>query len=314
MCALGLGAAATAAPALADDIELGEGAPDAVTGIAWHGATDEVLVTDDRGTITARTVPAGDERAVPFTGDPESVQGLGLFQDFLYIGDIGDEGGDRDYVSVFRIDPAAENTNYRAWDFSYPEGPLDSKAMAISGKGRFYFVTGGDDPGIYLAGLEPSRTDVNTLTRAADAPAGVTDAVFLEDGSTLMMRTEAGVELIDAYTWEVVAATSYVDGPDGESLTSYMQDRMLVGGGTVLRDEPLPNGMTTVTPVPPAEPTPATSTPDSATAQETETPPPATAPEESETPKVSRRGTLFALMGAAAVAILAGVVVFMARD
>lgn len=313
ICALGLGTAVTVAPAFADDIELGEGTPTAVTGIAWDDEAGEVLVTDDRGTITARTASAGEERSVPFTGAPESVQALGLFKEFLYIGDIGDETGDRDYVTVFRIDPAAENTNYRAWDFSYPEGAHDAKAMAISGKGRIYLVTSGDDPGIYLAGLEPSRTDINTLTRAADAPSGVTDAVFLGDGSTLMLRTEVGVELIDAYTWEVQAATTYVDGPEGESLTVYTPDRILVGGGTHLRDEPLPSGMTTATPVPSGEPTSSPSASDTAP-QEAETASATTAPEESQTQKVSRRGTLFALLGAGAVAILAGVVVFVARD
>lgn len=314
MCALGLGAAVAATPALADDIDLGPESSDAITGIAWDGASEEVMVADESGTITARDPEAGEDRPVTFTGDPDSVQALSLFKNMLYIGDVGDEGGDRDFVTVFRIDPEADSTNYRAWDFSYPEGAQDAKAMAVSGKGRVYIVTGGDDPGIYRAALDPSGSDVNKLVRAADAPAGVTDAVFLDDGSTLMLRTQDGVDLVDGYTWEVRASTTYVDGPAGESVTVFGSDRMLVGGATLLRDEPLPDGMTTVTPVPAAEPTPTTGASDTAAPEATATVSPSEAPEESQTSEVSRSGTLFAVLGAAAVAILAGVAVFMVRD
>lgn len=311
MCALGLGTAVAATPAVADDIELSGEPPQAITGIAWDDGNEEVLVTDETGTITVVDPAVGDGRAFTFTGQPDSVQALGMFKDWLYIGDVGDEDANRDFVTVFRVDGS---TNHRAWDFSYPEGAQDAKAMAISGKGRIYIVTSGDDPGIYRAGLEPSATNVNALKRAADAPKGVTDAVFLDDGSTLMLRTEDGVDLVDAYTWEVQAATTYVDGPEGESITLFTQDRMLVGGGTLLRDEPLPDGMTTVTPVPPAEPTPTASASVAETPEETATVSPSDAPAESQTSEVSRSGTLFALGGAAVVALLAGVFVFLVRD
>ncbi len=310
MCVLGLGAATTASLARADDIALPPDAPDTVTGLAWNDDTQEVLVTDEAGTIIAVDPASDDSREVTFTGTPESVQALSLFDDKLYVGDIGDEEAQREFVTVFRISPEAGSTNYWAWDFTYQDGPQDAKAMAISGKGRVYVVTGGDDPGIYRAGLEPSRSDVNTMVRTADAPAGVTDAVFLGDGSTLMLRTADGVDLLDAYTWEVQAATTYADAPTGESITVFGQDRMLVGGGTQLRDEPLPDGMATVTPAPSAESTPTQSTTDNATPEPTAT----AAPDEAQTPQVSRRGTMFALLGAAGVAVLAGLIVFIARD
>lgn len=314
ICAVGLGAAVSASPALADDVDLGAAAPDAVTGIAWDEGSGEVLVADAAGAITARDPAAGTDRQVTFTGAPESVQALGLFGGMLYIGDVGDEDANREFVSVFRVDPQPGSTNYRAWDFSYPDGARDARAMAVSGKGRIYIVTAGEDPGIYRAGLEPSRSGVNTLVRAADAPEGVTDAVFLNDGSTLMLRTSDGVDLVDAYTWEVQASTTYVGGPQGESITVFTPERMLVGGGAVLRDEPLPSGMTTATPVPSVEASAPVSTPGTAAPEPTGEAPSEGDPEESQTSEVSRSGTMIALLGAGAVAVLAGVFVFVARD
>lgn len=312
VCALAVAAATLAAPALADDIVPGSDTQGTITGIAWDPRTEEALNVDDAGKIAAVDAASGASRPIPFTGSAESVQALSIFDDLLYIGDVGDADSSRDLITIFRVDPASEITNYLAWDFSYPDGPQDARAMALSGKGRIYIVTDGEDPGIYRAGLQPSRTQVNRLVRTADAPAGVTDAVFLEDGSTLMLRTGTGVELIDAYTWESKAVTTYVDGPQAESITTYGEGRMLVGGASRLRDEPLPEGMITVTPSSSAEPTPTPTSSDSPepVPEVSET----TVAEEPRSESVSRRGTILALVGAGIVAVLAGVVVFFVRD
>ncbi|MDO5736686.1 MAG: hypothetical protein Q4P15_09450, partial [Propionibacteriaceae bacterium] len=294
LCALGLGATVSTATALADDIVLDS--PGSITGIAWDGDVREILVTDADGSITARAAESGDERSVPFLGEVESVQALSLFDDLLYVGDVGDERGEREFVTVFRIDPHTEITTFRAWDFTYPDGARDARAMALSGKGRIYIVTAGDDPGIYRSVLQPSRTENNELMRVADAPNGVSDAVFLDDGVTLMLRTGKGVELIDASDWNERAATTYADGVDGESITTFGEGRMLVGDASLLRDEPLPEGMTTVTPG--ASVAPTAENPE--TSESTEATP---APDGSRPSAVSRTGTIVALVVAAAVAV-----------
>ncbi|MGV8847291.1 hypothetical protein [Tessaracoccus sp.] len=309
VCALSLGVALATGPAFADNIDLGSDSTGAITGIAWDAQSEEVLITDESGSLTARGI-TGEERPVPFAGTPDSVQALALFDSMIYIGDVGDADATREFVTVLQVNPATEATNFRAWDFTYPDGPRDAKAMAISGKGRIYVITGGDDPGIYRAALTPSRSEMNTLVRSTDAPPGVTDAVFLEDGSTLMLRTADGVELLDAFTWEEKASTTYVDGPPGESITTFGPDRMLVGGVSLLRDEALPDGRTTVTPAPSAEPTSPVSAEPTPSPEATAS----TTPNAPVTSDVSRNGTLMALLGAALVAVVAGVVVFVARD
>ena len=305
MCALGLGAAMAATTARAENIDLEPDAVESITGIAWDEETREVLVTDEAGTIAAVDTGTGDSRELAFTGESVSVQALSLFDGMLYIGDIGDEEKNRDSVTVFRVNPDGSSTSFWAWDYFYADGPHQAEAMALSGNGRVHVVTGGDDPGIYRGGLADSRTGVNRLTRTADAPSGVSDAVFLGDGATLMLRTDTGVVLLDGSTWETQSSTTYVDGAADEAITVFGQDRMLVGGATQLRDEPLPMGTATVTPTPP---------PSSQDIAGTASPVPSDATGEGDAPKVSRRGTLFALLGAAVVAVVAGLVVFVARD
>lgn len=313
LCALAVAAATVAMPAFADDIEPGPDMAGPMTGVAWDARAEEALTVDDAGTVTAIDVETGESRPVTFTGPVESVQALSLYDELLYIADVGDTESTREFVTVYRVDPSSDITSYRAWDFSYPEGSQNAQALAVSGKGRIYIVTDGDDPGVYRAAPQPSRTGVNQLTRTADAPAGVTDAVFLSDGATLMLRTAKGVELLDAYSWESRALTTYVDGPQSESLTTYGDGRMLVGDATRLRDEPVPDGLTTVTPGPAAEPTPSpTPSPTDGPGTASEPSEPGAAQEESG--GVSRRGTILALVGAGIVAVLAGVVVFVVRD
>lgn len=319
--ALSLGLLVTAVPALAhaDDIDLGDATE--VVGLAWNEDA-ETLYVSAAATPDAVQMVGSDGTAageITFGGDPESVQGLAHDGGQLYIADIGDPDGDRDFVTVFAVTPEDGRQNYRAWDFAYPDGAQDATAFLISGRGRFYFITTGENAGIYGADLNPSRERTNELFRAADAPEGVTDAAFLDDGETMLVRTADGVELINAFTWEVESSVTYVDAPEGESIALFGDGRMLVGAGGVLRDEPLPKGNTTATPVPPSpspEPSETAAPGETATAGPTATgsaAPPAE-PGETSSDSVSRGGTLFALGGALVVALVAGAIVFFSRD
>lgn len=320
VAALSLGLLVSAVPALAhaDDIDLGETTE--VVGLAWDDDAETLYVSSAANPEAVQMLgPDGTAAGeITFTGDPVSVQGLAHDAGQLYIADIGDEAGDRDFVTVFAVTPGDGQQNYRAWDFVYPDGAQDATAFLISGRGRFYFITTGENAGIYGADLEPSRQNTNELFRAADAPDGVTDAAFLDDGETMLVRTGDGVELINAFTWEVESSLTYVDAPEGESVTQFGEGRMLVGAGGLLRDEALPEGNTTATPAPPspsAEPSetvaPSESVPAEPTATETTAP---ADPGDTGSDGVSRGGTLIALVGALVVAVAAGAVVFFSKD
>ncbi|MCC2592024.1 hypothetical protein LKO27_01080 [Tessaracoccus sp. OS52] len=318
LTALVFGLAVTSLPTVASADDIALDGISSVSGIYWDedSGTLYVSAADAPGEVQMLDESGESIGQVSYSAQPESVQGLAVHAGQLYIADIGDEAGQRDFVSVFGVTPADGQQRYRAWDFEFPDGPQNATAFLVSGKGRFYFITSGENPGIYRAELEPSRDGVNALVRAADAPDGVTDATFLDDGATMLVRTADGVVLINAFSWETQATTTYVDAPGGESITQFGNGRMLVGGAGTLRDEPLPDGETTVTPAPAspsadpsAEPSQAPTPSEAADPASPAPDVPAEAPDE-----VSRGGTLIALAVAVLVAVVAGTVVFVSRD
>ena len=305
---------ATLVPAHAEDLPLPD-AGAAVTGVAWdddakhlfavseaHGAS--LLVTDEKGEKVGN---------LDFDARPDSVQGLALHQGNLYIGDIG---GDRKEIVVHRVKAATGEQKQRSYRFAYPDGSHDAQALLVSGKGRIYVITSGENAGIYHAELEPSRDSVNKLTRATDAPAGVTDAVFLADGSTIVMRSAKGLEVVDAYSWDTTATATYVGAPEGESVTA--RGGSLLVGAQTLREEQVPEGNIERVIGAEQSPTPDVVTPEPVPQETpaTEETPAAEAPPVEETKPSAPvfGGTRLALGAAAVLALGCGVVVLLRKN
>lgn len=297
-------------PAAADELTPPEGATP-VVGMAVEPGNSEIWLAGpkaDSGILV--NAETGDEWS--FSGDPVSIQALAWSEGRLYAGDLGDPAADRDHVVVFRLgEPEGGRSTYHAFDFRYEDGPRDAQAMLISGRGNIYIVTTGDEPGIYRAPKTPSRESMNKLTRVADAPEGVSDGVFLTDGSTMALRTAKGVEYIDAFSWETLVTDTIVGAPEGESITADQEDTLWIGGNPTIRSGQVPAADTTTTvkpePVASPTPTPQPSAPSSASA----TP-------EAETPAAkpsgpSRTGTWLALGLAGGLAIVAGAVTYLIR-
>lgn len=305
---------ATSLPAVAEDLVLPD-AGAAVTGVAWDDSGDRLFaVSEVHGASILIIDAAGEKRGnLDFSAQPESVQGLALHDGNLYVGDIG---GDRDEITVFRMSAEAGEQKYRAYKFAYPDGSHDAKALLVSGKGRIYIVTAGENAGVYRAELELSRDGVNKLTRSADAPDGVTDATFLPDGATIIMRTAAGLAKVDAYSWETTATVSYVGAPEGESVTAKGEGAILVGAQT-LREEEVPDGDTERVISAEASPTPSQSPAppaESGAAPEPSQPAGETPPDQSQGAKPALGGTKLALAAAAALALCCGLVVLLRRN
>ena len=304
--------ALTAQSAVADEVSI----PDvgaALTGLAYDSSSSRLYAVSeaDGATILVSDHQGQSVGTISYGGSPESVQGLAFHDGQLYVGDIGDADAKRRQITVYRMGPDIGESSYQAYDFAYPDGPHDAKALLVSGKGRIYIVTDGENPGVYRANLDPSRSSVNQLERASDAPPGVTDAAFLSDGSTIVYRTATGVQSVNAYEWEDLATVTYVGAPEGESLTSFREGRILVGAGPALRDEEVPTQDGTITigsepsASPSAEPTVAESSP---------APEGAPAEEPTKTAGKPRRGgTIFALSAAAVLAVTCGSLVLLRR-
>ena len=302
-----------ATPVLADVTISDAGGP--LTGVAFDQQSSRLFaVSETGGTNIAVTDATGAKvGAISFSADTESVQGLAVHSGSLFVGDVGDSKGKRNKITVYKLPLEVGNQSYNSYDFRYPDGAHDAKSVLVSGRGRIYIVTAGENPGIYYAELELSRSGVNKLSRASDAPAGVTDGAFLSDGVTMALRTGSGVQVVDASSWETRATLTYQGAPEGESITTFSGDRMLVGAGPQLREEAVPTSDSTVTISPSGE---ASSTPSpepsenpgsstSPTPQETTAP----GPEEKAT-QPAQGGTRLAIAAAAVLALTLGAVVF----
>jgi hypothetical protein len=142
----------------------------------------------------------------------------------MLVADIGDNARSRDPVRVYSFnEPALGDTSGSAqsWELAYPDGPHDAEALAVDPvSGRIHVVTKATDgsAGIYALPATPSRRGANRLTRVAAAPALVTDAVYLDDGSALAVRSYTTLALLDPDTWRATARQALPAQPQGETL------------------------------------------------------------------------------------------------
>lgn len=302
----------SAAPAFADDIELPDpGAP--VTGLSFDSSSKQVFAVSE---VQGASILVADDKGerigtVDFAAQPESVQGLAFHDGQLYVGDVG---GEREQITVYQVSASEGEQTHRAFDLAYPDGAHDAKALLVSGKGRVYVITTGENPGIYHADeLKLSRRNTNKMVRAADAPEGVTDATFLEDGATVVMRTAEGLVVMDAYTWETKATVKYVGAGEGESVASMGADNLLVGSLQLRKEEvPTSDGERTIGAA--ASPSPSAGESSAPTAQDT-TQASDGATQASGTSEAPRTGgTRFAVTLAAVLAMACGLVVLLRKS
>ncbi|MDI6100207.1 hypothetical protein QLQ12_16505 [Actinoplanes sp. NEAU-A12] len=161
-------------------------------------------------------------RAVPYPASPRDTEDLARAADgTLWVGDIGDNGQNRDNVGVWRLAPGARAP--KLFRMSYPDGPHDAEALLVAGNGTPVVVT--KDPltaGVYVPDgpLQEGRT---TPLRRAGAfriplsgtgnPFGfrgrlvVTGGAVSPDGRRVLLRTYA-----DAFEFDVPADGTTADG------------------------------------------------------------------------------------------------------
>lgn len=243
-----------------------------------------------------------------YRADPVDVEAVAMYDGRLYVADIGDNGAERDAVTVYYFDDAAagdQPVSYRSWDFRYPDGARDAETLLVDERGRLYIVTKGAEGGVYRAPLKPARTRVNVLDRVGDAPAAVTDGTFLPGGDRIALLTYGAVEVLDATSYERVGDAPIPAQSQPESLSVSLDGTSLLVGSegerSVVYEVPVPGaGSATPTATPGGEPEP-----DPEPSEET-------AEGEAATGQ-SRARTLLALGLAALVAIMAGSVVTMVK-
>ena len=258
----------------------------------------------DRGVAYGIGLDGTVQGTLNFRAQPEDVEAVAVYEDRLYVADIGDNNRDRDSVRVyFFTNPRANGltVTYQAYDFSYPDGQHNAETLLVDESGRLFIVTKGQEAAIYEAPAKPTREGVNELEKVGSAPSNVTDGTFLPGGDRIALLTYNSVEVLDASSYEVMASAPIPDQPQAESLTISLDQKSLLVGSEGKKSKvyaiPIPSDATPT-------PTPGASTDPGA---ETDV------PEQQANSWQSQRGTLLAIGLAGFVALVAGTVVALVR-
>lgn len=161
------------------------------------GSTAEIYGINAKGRTVAQITLRGID---PY--DPEALsRGVdGQRRPALFLGDIGDNGGRRRNVSVFRVtEPKSlgRQTIRPTWfRFKYKDGSHDAEALLVDPRdGRIWIATKSfGDGGLYRAPVKlvDEKHGTNVLRRVADVPPLVTDGTFLPSGQFVLRTYTAG--------------------------------------------------------------------------------------------------------------------------
>ena len=147
----------------------------------------------------------------------------------IYIGDIGDNDAEREYVSIYRIlEPAlddVERMEAERLDLRYADGPVDAESIAVADDGSIIIMTKGRVGDVRYYQTPPAPTfggpmmelepQGRLLPPPRDRDDRATGAAFSPDGSTLYLRT---YRRIYRYAWPAMSVVSPEDGFDIEDL------------------------------------------------------------------------------------------------
>jgi hypothetical protein len=240
---LGLAPAAVAADDVVDhavQLTIADPAIHESSGLADTGSL--VLTVNDSGSEpllyaldarTGRTVSA-----TPYTtGEAEDTEALALGrQGRVWVGDIGDNLGVRDTISVYDVRPG--RAGGRRFELTYPDGPRDAEALlAHPGTDRVFVVSKGVFGGVVYAGPRtPTRSQPNLMTRFAQVSGLVTGGEFLPDVRHVVLRTYGTASVYTFPGFELRGTVRLPEQEQGEALSVGRRGRVLVSTEGVRAD------------------------------------------------------------------------------
>ena len=221
-------------------------------GRAWahNDSADPMLVAlDERGRVTGR-VQVPDAKVEDWEGLATGPCSAGSC---LYIADIGDNGADRERITVYRMpEPAgAAPATSEALHATYPDGKHDAETILVTPTGEIFVVTKGETGPVALYRFPEDAKPGTTVELVRVGPprnskgntAGdrITDGAISPNGAWVVLRTKDDLRFYPARAflsgnW---AERGQVDvralgEPQGEGVT-FADDRTLLlageGGG-----------------------------------------------------------------------------------
>ena len=218
----------------------------------------------------------------------------------VWVGDVGDNGADRDGIALYRVRPGSSGSAARL-DLRYPDGPRDAEAvLAHPRTGRLFVVSKTVFGGTVYAVPPGARPGAPvTMRRFAQVPGLVTDGAFLPDGEHVVLRGYGSATVLTFPAFEVTGTVDLPAQRQGEAISVGRAGRVLLsseGVGTDVLDVRLPARLTAPAP----DPTPSRSSP----AEPSARPPAATGDEQ---PAPGEREGMWSHPLAAVARVLMGV-------
>jgi hypothetical protein len=183
----------------------------------------------------------------------------------VWVGDVGDNGADRDGVVLYRVRPGGTLDAARL-DLRYPDGPRDAETVLSHPRtGRLFVVSKNVFGGTVYAVPRGARPGAPATMRPfAQVPGLVTDGAFLPDGKHVVLRGYGTATVLTFPAFEVTGTVDLPEQRQGEAISVGRDGgRVLVsseGVGTDVLRLRLPADLTTPDPAPtpspssPAEP------------------------------------------------------------
>jgi hypothetical protein len=179
-----------------------------VSGRLWaHNDSGEpvLFALDANGSVSGRTTIAGAK-----VEDWEALaSGACPAGSCLFVGDIGDNGAERDAITIYRVNEPEQVKDATAaadvFHAAYPDGAHDAETLLVAGDGRLFVVTKGETGpvALYAFPRELRAGDRVRLERVGGPRPGgkpapddrITDGSVSGDGQWVALRTRAGVTL-----------------------------------------------------------------------------------------------------------------------
>ncbi|MDP2772747.1 MAG: hypothetical protein Q8O61_04245 [Nocardioides sp.] len=166
---------------------------------------------------------AGDTVGTASWGEATDVEALAPWRrGSVLVGDIGDNPGERDSVSVLRVpvERGEREVTPEVFELTYPGGPRDAEALLVHPVTRRIYVASKELFGgtLYAAPREPSSSRANRLEAVGPVIGIVTDGAFFPDGRHLVLR-DYGRAVVYAFpSLEQVGEAPLPDQPQGEGI------------------------------------------------------------------------------------------------
>lgn len=195
------------------------------SGLAWvHGLLVTVNDSGDTGRVFAVDPATGHTvGTTSWSEEPRDVEALAPAGDgAVWVGDIGDNTGSRDDLTVFRVPVGRGERTVEptAYSLVYADGPRDAETLLAHPRtGRLYVVSKGIWDGyLYAAPRRLSAGSANILRRVGTVLPVATDGAFFPDGRHLVLRSYLGGALYSFPDLDLVADLPLPDQEQGEGV------------------------------------------------------------------------------------------------